>query len=229
MKMTAGLVMALVSVVFFTWAQAEDSTPPKQKSPQISSVAPEKEPSASIATEANSPQAGSLEPGAPEAASPELSELIKLREKIGTPLKGRLLDEDPQATQEDFRKALEQVSKQPATDPAEVSQPSELSTEEQTPGPALVTPAQFDATEFPVERIPSGIDSEAYPDRLPLLLRTTSIALDARAGQLEILRDFENAKKLRRQAKKLRNQAILVESLSISNVSTIGVNESEQR
>ncbi len=224
MKMTAGLVMALVSVVFFTWAQAEDSTPPKQKSPQISSAAPEKEPSSSIAREANSPEAG-----APEAASPELSELIKLREKIGTPLKGRLLDEDPQATQEDFRKALEQVSKQPATDPAEVSQPSELSTEEQTPGPALVTPAQFDATEFPVERIPSGIDSEAYPDRLPLLLRTTSIALDARAGQLEILRDFENAKKLRRQAKKLRNQAILVESLSISNVSTTGVNESEQR
>ncbi len=214
MKMTAGLVMALVSVVFFTWAQAEDSTPPKEKAPQKSSATPEKETSSSIA---------------PEANSPELRELIKLRQKIGTPLKGRLLDEDPQATQEDFRKALEQVIKQSATNPSEVSQPSELPTEKQPSGPALVTPAQFDATEFPVDRIPSGLDRDAYTDRLPLLLRTTSIALDERAGQLEIQQDFDNAKKLRRQAKKLRNQAILVESLTIPNVSTTGNNETEQR
>ena len=46
------------------------------------------------------------------------------------------------------------------------------------------------------------------------MMRYTSMALDQRAGQLEILQDFENAQKLRKQAKKLRKQAVLIESLN---------------
>ena len=53
-----------------------------------------------------------------------------------------------QATQNDFEEALEQVIKQSATNPSEVSQLSELPTEKQPSGPALVTPAQFDDRVF---------------------------------------------------------------------------------
>lgn len=68
-------------------------------------------------------------------------------------------------------------------------------------------------------------DTQNAPGRLPAILRYTSLALDQRAGLLELQRDFENAEKLRRQASKLRKQASFVESLEQSATSDANVSE----
>ena len=142
-----------------------------------------------------------------DATPPQIQHLLKLREKMGSKLQGNLLESDPAASQDDFAKALERVSQQRQID-------------ESKENPAVenidpnVMPAEFSPQELPLGVLPAGPPSSISDDKLLYMLRSTSMALDYRAGQLELLRDFDNAHKLRKQAKKLRKQAILVESLN---------------
>ncbi len=141
------------------------------------------------------------EPAAVEPASAEVQQLMKLREKAGSRLTGSLLEDDPQATNEVFTKALEEV------------------TSSSNNADSNVEPARFHVPKLPqvpqVPQVPQTPDQFAAPQGdLPYLLRYTSAALDRRAGELEIQRDFENAQMLRKQAGNLRKQAILIESLS---------------
>jgi len=136
----------------------------------------------------------------------QVQELLKLREKVGSPLKGNLLEEDPAATQNDFEEALEKVSREgDKTD-------------------AHLAPAMFHAPELPFS-IPSTDNSPSTADqKLPYLLRYTSMALENHAGFRELQKDFENALKLRKQAKKLRKMAFEVESLNAES-KTISVEQ----
>ena len=129
-----------------------------------------------------------------------------LREKVGSPLKGNLLEEDPAATQNDFEEALEKVSREgDKTD-------------------AHLAPAMFHAPELPFS-IPATDNSPSTADqKLPYLLRYTSMALENHAGFRELQKDFENALKLRKQAKKLRKMAFEVESLNAES-KTISVEQ----
>ena len=145
---------------------------------------------------------------APVDATPaQIQHLLKLREKVGSKLQGNLLESDPEASQNDFAKALERVSQQQQIDEAK----EKPAVENIDPN---VVPAEFSPRELPLGILPAGSPSSISDDKLLYLLRSTSMALDYRAGQLELLRDFDNAHKLRKQAKKLRKQAILVESLN---------------
>ena len=137
---------------------------------------------------------------------PQVQELLKLREKVGGQLKGRLLEEDPSATQNDFEEALEKVSREgDKTD-------------------AHLTPAVFNAPELPFG-IPATENSPSTAvDKLPSMLRYTSMALESHAGLLELQKDFENALKLRKRAKKLRKMAFEVESLNAES-KTISVEQ----
>ena len=126
----------------------------------------------------------------------QIQQLLKLREKIGSPLTGNLLEEDPAAARKDFAEALEKVQQVP---------------EKKDPH---VAPAEYKTPEFPFALPDTEKSFSLTEDRLPVVMRYTSMALDQRAGQLEIVQDFENAQKLRKQAKKLRKQAILIESLN---------------
>ena len=136
--------------------------------------------------------------------SPQTQQLLKLREKIGSQLKGRLLEDDPEASQKDFAQALEKVEQ------------SEQETEQ------AVAPAAFKAPQLQLEIPSSKKSSTITVNRLADMMRHTSMALDQRAGHLEIIKDFENAQKLRKQAKKLRKKAFLVDSLNIDSA-TISV------
>jgi len=137
---------------------------------------------------------------------PQVQELLKLREKVGGQLKGRLLEEDPSATQNDFEEALEKVSRE--GDKAD----------------AHLAPAVFNAPELPFG-IPATENSPSTAvDKLPSMLRYTSMALENHAGLLELQKDFENALKLRKRAKKLRKMAFEVESLNAES-KTISVEQ----
>ena len=187
MKTTVTVLLALISFgifAFVQFVQGEDKPvavhPPKQIAP--------------------------LE--APANATPaQIQQLLRLREKVGSKLQGNLLESDPKASQNDFAKALEEVSQQ-------------RQSEQRDPGSNIkktdpnVIPAEFSLRELPLGVLPSAPLKPISDDHLLYMMRSTSMALDHRAGQLELKRDFENAQKLRKQAKKLRKQAILIESLN---------------
>ena len=184
MKVAVTILIALVTFGFFTLVQGEE------------------QPQAVVPTQTPGPQAENP----PNLNPAQLQELLKLREKVGSRLTGDLLEDDPQATQNDFEEALKQISK------------DSIDTN------ATVAPARFNKPALP--SMDSFVtDTQNAPGRLPAILRYTSLALDQRAGLLELQRDFENAEKLRRQASKLRKQASFVESLEQSATSDANVSE----
>ena len=190
MKTTAIVLLALISLgifAFVQFVQGEDKPvavhPPKQIAP--------------------------LE--APANATPaQIQQLLRLREKVGSKLQGNLLESDPKASQDDFAKALEEVSQQRQSEQPE--KPDAGSIIKKTD--PNVIPAEFSTRELPLSILPSSPLKPIPDDELLYMMRSTSMALNHRAGQLELIRDFENAQKLRKQAKKLRKQAILIESLN---------------
>jgi len=187
MKTTVAVLPALVSFgifAFVQFVQGEDKPTAEQPPKQLPTTE------------------------APADATPaQIQHLLKLREKIGSKLQGNLLESDPEASQDGFAKALEKVSQQRQIDESKENR----AVENIDPN---VVPAEFSPRELPLGILPAGPPSSISDDKLLYMLRSTSMALDYRAGQLELLRDFDNAHKLRKQAKKLRKQAILVESLN---------------
>ena len=187
MKTTVTVLLALVSFgifAFVQFVQGEDKPTAEQPPKQL----PTSE--------------------APVDATPtQIQHLLKIREKMGSKLQGKLLESDPEASQDDFTKALQRVTQQRQID-------------ESKENPAVenidhnVVPAEFSTRKLPLGILPAGRPISISDDNLLYMLRSTSMALDYRAGQLELLRDFDHAHKLRKQAKKLRKQAILVESLN---------------
>ncbi|MBK96419.1 MAG: hypothetical protein CMJ79_12035, partial [Planctomycetaceae bacterium] len=89
MKVAVTILIALVTFGFFTLVQGEE------------------QPQAFVPTQTPAPQAENP----PNLNPAQLQELLKLREKVGSRLTGDLLEDDPQATQNDFEEALKQISK----------------------------------------------------------------------------------------------------------------------
>ena len=143
----------------------------------------------------------------PDPSPPlQVQELLKLREKVGGQLNGRLLEEDPSATQNDFEEALEKVRRESGQTDAHLA------------------PAVFNAPELPFDIPVTENSPSTAVDKLPYMLRYTSMSLENHAGLLELQKDFENALKLRKQAKKIRKMAFEVESLTAES-KTISVEQ----
>lgn len=192
MKTTITVLLALFSFGIFAFVQlvqGEDKPiavgPPKVDPPK--QVAPREAP--------------------PNATPAQIQHLLRLREKVGSKLQGKLLESDPKASQDDFAKALEEVRQQRQSEGADAA----INTRNIDQN---VTPAEFSPQKLPPDVLPSAPLNPISDDKLLSMMRSTSMALDHRAGQLELIRDFENAQRLRKQAKKLRKQAILIESLN---------------
>ena len=119
----------------------------------------------------------------------QIEQVIKLRQQLGLGLQGSFLDKADGASEAEFRQALQQLeSTRPSNTPK---------------NPPNVTTATF---ETPLPPIFLGSD--------PLIhaLRHTSLLLDQRSNQLEIMKNTEDARELRRLAKRLRKQVRLIET-----------------
>ena len=124
----------------------------------------------------------------------QIEEVIKLRQQLGLGLQGSFLDKADGASEAEFRQALQQLeSTRPSNTPK---------------NPLNVTTAAF---KTPLSPIFLGSDPLVHA------LRHTSLLLDQRSNQLEIMKNTEDARELRRLAKRLRKRVRLIETSPIQN------------
>lgn len=133
--------------------------------------------------------ATAIEPPETPLTPAQIEQVIKLRQQLRLGLQGSFLDKAHGASEAEFRQALQQL---------ESIRPS--NTPKITPN---VTTATF---ETPLSPIFLGSDPLVHA------LRHTSLLLDQRSNQLEILKNTEDARELRRLAKRLRKQVRLIET-----------------
>jgi hypothetical protein len=135
-----------------------------------------------------------IEPPETPLTPAQIEQVIKLRQQLGLGLQGSFLDKSAGASEAEFRQALQQLeSTRPSNTPK---------------NPPNVTTATF---ETPLSPIFLGSDP------LVRALRHTSLLLDQRSHQLEIMKNTEVARELRRLAKRLRKQVRLIETSPLQN------------
>jgi hypothetical protein len=134
--------------------------------------------------------ATAIEPPETPLTPVQIEQVIKLRQQLGLGLQGSFLDKAHGASEAEFRQALQQL---------ESIRPSN------TPN---VTTATF---ETPLSPMFLGSDPLVHA------LRHTSLLLDQRSNQLEIIKNTEDARELRRLAKRLRKQVRLIETSQLPN------------
>jgi len=141
-----------------------------------------------------------IEPPETPLTPAQIEQVIKLRQQLGLKLQGSFLDKVDTTSEAAFRQALQQL---------ESTRPSQAKRTGKTPkNLPNVTTATF---ETPLSPIFLGSD--------PLIhaLRHTSLLLDQRSNQLEIMKNSEDARELRRLAKRLRKQVRLIETSPLQN------------
>ena len=130
----------------------------------------------------------------------QIEEVIKLRQQLGLKLQGSFLDKADGTSEAEFRQALQQLE---TTRPRQATRPG--NTPKNLPN---VTTATF---QTPLSPIFLGSDPLVHA------LRHTSLLLDQRSNQLEIMKNTEDARELRRLAKRLRKRVRLIETSPIQN------------
>ena len=136
-----------------------------------------------------------IEPPETPLTPAQIEQVIKLRQQLGLKLQGSFLDKVDDTSEAEFRQALQHL-KSPLR-----SQANRLdNTPKNRPN---VTTATFETQLSPIF---SGSDPLVHA------LRHTSLLLDQRSNELEIMKNTENARELRRLAKRLRKQVRLIET-----------------
>jgi hypothetical protein len=139
--------------------------------------------------------ATAIEPPETPLTPAQIEQVIKLRQQLGLKLQGSFLDKVDDTSEAEFRQALQHL-KSPLR-----SQANRLdNTPKNRPN---VTTATFETQLSPIF---SGSDPLVHA------LRHTSLLLDQRSNELEIMKNTENARELRRLAKRLRKQVRLIET-----------------
>ena len=138
--------------------------------------------------------ATAIEPPETPLTPAQIEQVIKLRQQLGLKLQGSFLNKVDDTSEAEFRQALQQL---------ESIRPS--NTPNITPN---VTTATF---ETPLSPIFLGSDPLVHA------LRHTSLLLDQRSNQLEIMKNTEDARELRRLAKRLRKQVHRLETSPLQN------------
>jgi hypothetical protein len=139
--------------------------------------------------------ATAIEPPETPLTPAQIEQVIKLRQQLGLKLQGSFLDKVADTSEAEFRQALQHL-KSPLR-----SQANRLdNTPKNRPN---VTTATFETQLSPIF---SGSDPLVHA------LRHTSLLLDQRSNELEIMKNTENARELRRLAKRLRKQVRLIET-----------------
>jgi hypothetical protein len=130
----------------------------------------------------------------------QIEQVIQLRQQLGFKLQGSFLDNVDDTSAAEFRQALQQL---------ESTRPSQATRTGNTPqNLPNVTTATF---ETPLSPIFVGSDPLVHA------LRHTSLLLDQRSNQLEIMKNATAARALRRLAKLLRKQVRLIETSPLRN------------
>jgi|GEM_PF-2829232 hypothetical protein len=141
-----------------------------------------------------------IEPPKTSLTPAQIEQVIKLRQQLGLKLQGSFLDKTDNTSEAEFRQALQQFDS---------TRPSQTKKTDTTPNNLLnVTPATF---ETPLSPIFLGSDPLVHA------LRHTSLLLDQRSNQLEIVKNAVDARELRRLAKRLRKQVRLIETSPLQN------------
>ena len=144
--------------------------------------------------------AAAIEPPETPLTPAQIEEVIKLRQQLGLKLQGSFLDKADGTSEAEFRQALQQL---------ESTRPSQAKKTGHTPkNLPNVTTATF---ETPLSPVFLGSDPLVHA------LRHTSLLLDQRSNQLEIMKNTEDARELRRLAKRLRKQVRLIETSPLLN------------
>jgi hypothetical protein len=139
--------------------------------------------------------ATAIEPPETPLTPAQIEQVIKLRQQLGLKLQGSFLDKVDDTSEAEFRQALQHL-KSPLRNQANGLD----NTPKNLPN---VTTATFETQLSPIF---SGSDPLVHA------LRHTSLLLDQRSNQLEIMKNAEDARELRRLAKRLRKQVRLIET-----------------
>lgn len=144
--------------------------------------------------------ATAIEPPETPLTPAQIEQVIKLRQQLGLKLQGSFLDNVENTSAAEFRQALQQLKS---------TLPSQTNGTGNTPkNLPNVTTATF---EMQLSPIFSGSDPLVHA------LRHTSLLLEQRSNQLEIMKNAEDARELRRLAKRLRKQVRLIETSPLQN------------
>jgi len=136
-----------------------------------------------------------IEPPETPLTPAQIDEVIKLRKQLGLKLQGSFLEKEDGASEAEFRQALQQFeSLRPNQTTRKGNAPQNL------PNVATAT--------FQTPLAPISLGS----DPLVHALRHTSLLLDQRSIQLEKMKNNEDARELRRLAKRLRKHVRLIET-----------------
>jgi len=144
--------------------------------------------------------ATAIEPPETPLTPAQIEEIIKLRQQLGLKLQGSFLNKADSTSEAEFRQTLQQL---------ETNRPRQATRTGNTPkNLPNVTTATF---QTPLSPIFLGSDPLVHA------LRHTSLLLDQRSNQLEIMKNTEDARELRRLAKRLRKRVRLIETSPIQN------------
>jgi hypothetical protein len=144
--------------------------------------------------------ATAIEPPETPLTPAQIEQVIKLRQQLGLKLQGSFLDKADGTSEAEFRQALQQL---------ESTRPSQARRTGNTPkNLPNVTTATF---QTPLSPIFLGSDPLVHA------LRHTSLLLDQRSNQLEIMKNTADARELRRLAKRLRKHVRLIETSPLQN------------
>jgi hypothetical protein len=144
--------------------------------------------------------ATAIEPPETPLTPAQIEQVIKLRQQLGLKLQGSFLENADGTSEAEFRQALQQL---------ESTRPSQAKRTGNTPkNLPNVTTATF---QTPLSPIFLGSDPLVHA------LRHTSLLLDQRSNQLEIMKNTADARELRRLAKRLRKHVRLIETSPLQN------------
>jgi|TARA_B110000467_G_C18228759_1_gene427403 hypothetical protein len=144
--------------------------------------------------------ATAIEPPETPLTPAQIEQVIKLRQQLGLKLQGSFLNKVDDTSEAEFRQALQQLKS---------TLPSQTNGTGNTPkNLPNVTTATFETQRSPIF---SGSDPLVHA------LRHTSLLLDQRSNQLEIMKNTEDARELRRLAKRLRKQVHRLETSPLQN------------